>query len=165
MRWHDLFDDLEAQMMHSEREAFEDEVRERVYGERAAIALGALLAASVDARVRVWLADGSHLDGVVADAAGQWLHLADGPREWLVPAGAIASLEGVAAGAPDPGLVVSRLSLGHALRALAEDGAEVIVRTAGQQIRGRITAVGADYVALGTRVVPFVAIVTVSPAH
>ncbi len=59
MRWADLFDDLEAQVTRAEREAFEDEVRERADSERAAVSLGAVLAASEGARVRVTLTDGT----------------------------------------------------------------------------------------------------------
>jgi len=164
MRWHDLFDDLEAQLMRAERDAFEDEVRERADAERAAVTLGALLAASDGASVRVTLRDGTRAEGTVVDCAAQWLHIADGPREWLVPATAIAALEGVAGGAPEPGLVASRLTLGHALRALADDGEEVLVSAGGAQLRGRIDAVGADYAAVAGKVVPFAAILSVSPA-
>ncbi len=79
------------------------------------------------------------------DCAAQWLHLADGPREWLVPVWAIAALEGVAPGAAQPGAIAARLTLGHALRALADDGEAVVVNASGLQARGRIGAVGADY--------------------
>ena len=51
MRWRYLFEDLEAQMMRAERDAFEDEVRERGTAERAAVTLGAVLAAATG----VWL--------------------------------------------------------------------------------------------------------------
>jgi hypothetical protein len=164
MRWRDLFDDLEAQVMRSEREAFEDEVRERAGSERAAVTLGAVLAAVGGAPVRVTLVDGTRLDGTVTDCAAQWLHLADGPREWLVPASAIAALDGAPQGAPEPGIVSARLTLGHALRALADDGGEVVVSTSGGQRRGPIAAVGADYVVVAGSVVPFAAILAVSPA-
>ena len=95
----------------------------------------------------------------------QWLHLAAPPLEWLVPAWAIAAIDGAARGAAEPGAVASRLTFGHALRALAEDGGDVLVRTQGVQTRGRITAVGADYVVVEPgRIVPFAAILTVVPA-
>jgi len=165
MRWADLFDDLEAQVTRSEREAFEDEVRARTDSERAAVSLGAVLAASDGVRVRVTLTDGSAVAGVVIDCAAQWLHVADGPREWLVPAWAIAALEGVAPGAAAPGTIAARLTLGHALRALADDGGAVAVTAGGVQSRGRIEAVGADYVVMETgRLIPFAAILTVVPA-
>lgn len=165
MRWRDLFDDLEAQMMRSEREAFEDEVRERAGGERAVVTVGAVLAASVGETIRLVLVDGSRVEGAVTDAAAQWLHVADGPREWLVPATAIATIDGVPSGAPDPGAIAARLTLGHALRALADDGGEVLVRVAGTECRGRISGVGADYLVVGSRVVRFAAVLTVSPAQ
>jgi len=166
MRWHDLFDDLEAQLVSAEREAFDDEVRERAQAERAAVTLGAILAASDGARLRVTLVDGTRVEGVVSDCAAQWVHLVDGPRAWLVPATAIAAVEGAAPGAPSPGMVASRLTLGHALRALADDAHEVLVTAHGVQARGAITAVGSDFVVVGaTRTVRMAAILTVSPAY
>ncbi|MGC4173838.1 hypothetical protein [Demequina sp.] len=165
MRWHRLFDDLEAQVTRAEREEFEDEVRERAHGERAAVTLGAVLAASEGARARVTLRDGAVLAGTVVDCAAQWLHLGDGPREWLVPASAISTIEGPAPAAPEPGVIASRLTLGHALRALAEDGGDVVVNASGTQARGRITAVGADYLVLGdAHVIPYGAVLSVAPA-
>ena len=165
MRWADLFDDLEAQVSRSEREAFEDEVRERTDSERAAVSLGAVLAASEGARVRVTLTDGSALAGTVIDCAAQWLHIADGPREWLVPVWAITAVEGVAPGAAEPAAIAARLTLGHALRALADDGGAVSVNAGALQARGRIEAVGADYVVIEPgRVIPFATIRAVMPA-
>lgn len=166
MRWHDLFDDLEAQLMRADREAFDDEVRERAEAEKAAVTLGAILAASEGERLRLTLVDGSRVEGAVTDCAAQWVHLTDGPREWLVPAPAIAAVDGAARGAPEPGMVASRLTLGHALRALAEDGGEVLIVAQGLQVRGVISAVGADFVTVGAaRAVGMAAILTVSPAY
>lgn len=166
MRWHDLFDDLEAQLMRADREAFDDEVRERAEAEKAAVTFGAILAASEGERLRLTLVDGSRVEGSVTDCAAQWVHLTDGPREWLVPAAAIAAVDGAARGAPDPGMVVSRLTLGHALRALAEGGGEVLVVAQGLQVRGAISAVGADFVTVaGARTLRMGAILTVSPAY
>jgi len=165
MRWSDLFDDLEAQVTRAEREAFEDEVRERAQSERAAVELGALLAASEGARVRVTLADGTAVSGEVVDCAAQWLHIAEGAREWLIPVWAISELDGVAPGAAAPGVIAARLTLGHALRALAEAGSDVVVHSRSGQVRGRIAAVGADYLVIEpARIVPFAAVLTVVPA-
>jgi len=165
MRWSDLFDDLEAQVTRAERDEFEEDVRERARTERADISLGAVLAASEGARVRITLTDGSTVAGEVVDCAAQWLHVGEGAREWLVPVWAIAELDGVATGAGEPGFVAARLTLGHALRALAEDESEVLVHTVSGQLRGGIAAVGANYVAIAPgRIVPFAAILTVAPA-
>lgn len=165
MRWHQLFDDLEAQVTRAEREAFEEEVRARSQGESAAVTLGAVLAAADGQLVRVTLRDGTTVAGTVMDCAAQWLHIADGPREWLVPANAISILDGAPPAAPEPGVIASRLTLGHALRALAEDGGAVLVNAAGSQVRGAISAVGADYLVLaGGRIVAFAAILSVTPA-
>lgn len=164
MHWRDLFDDLEAQLMRADREAFEDEVRERGVAERAAVSLGAVLAAAGGAHLTVTLVDGTRVEGAATDTAAQWLYLTHGAREWLIPASAIAAVDGVDPGAPQPGQVAARLTLGHALRALAEDGGEVVVSHAGTVVRGRISAVGADYLAIAGSLIPFAAILTVSPA-
>ncbi|MCR6712754.1 MAG: hypothetical protein NVV57_08675 [Demequina sp.] len=165
MRWDHLFDDLEAQVTRAEREEFEEEVRARAQGESAAVTLGAVLAASDGATVRLTLRDGGAVSGTVMDCAAQWLHIADGPREFLVPVTAISALDGAPPAAPEPGVIASRLTLGHALRALAEDGGAVLVSAVGTQLRGVISAVGADYVVIaGGKVVPFAAILTVTPA-
>lgn len=164
MRWRDLFDDLEAQVTRAERDAFEEEVRERSTAERAAVTLGAVLASSDGVTVRVTLTDGTIVAGNVTEATAQWLLVTDGPREWLVPASGIASIAGLPGGAPEPGLVSGRLTLGHALRALEADGREVVVAARGVGLRGLIGAVGADYVVVGGAVVPFGAILSVSPA-
>ena len=168
MRWSELFDDLEAQVTRAEREAFEDEVRARAESEAAAVTLGAVLAASQGDAVRVTLSDGTRVEGEVRDCAAQWLHLGQGAREWLIPATAIATLDGPRFAGPEPGAVASRLTLGHALRALAQADAVVLVSTNGTQARGTIHAVGGDYLVLASdsarTVVPFAAILSVSPA-
>ena len=113
MRWDHLFDDLEAQVTRAEREEFEEEVRARAQGESAAVTLGAVLAASDGATVRLTLRDGGAVSGTVMDCAAQWLHIADGPREFLVPVTAISALDGAPPAAPEPGVIASRLTLGR----------------------------------------------------
>ena len=168
MRWSELFDDLEAQVTRAEREAFEDEVRARAESEAAAVTLGAVLAASHGDAVRVTLADGSRVEGEVRDCGAQWLHVGRAAREWLIPATAIATLEGPRFAAPQPGVIASRLTLGHALRALARADAVVLVSASGTQARGTIRAVGGDYLVLESisarTMVPFAAILSVAPA-
>lgn len=165
-------------MSHADREAFEAEVRERADAERAAVTLGAVIAASAGDPVRITVTDGTVVEGVVTDSAAQWLSVARGGThadrahgygsEVLVPHWAIAVLEGPRTAAPEPGPVQRRLSLGHALRALAADGAAVVIHAHGANVRGSIVAVGADYVVVdGTgakRAVPFAAILTVAAA-
>jgi len=169
MRWSELFDDLEAQMSRAEREAFEVEVRERADAERAAVTLGAVIAASAGDAVRVTVADGTTIDGVVADAAAQWLSVTRGGADTLIPQSAISVLEGPRTAAPEPGPVQRRLSLGHALRALAADGAPVVIHARGASVRGTIVGVGADYVVIeglgSRRTVPFAAVLTVVTAR
>ncbi len=83
--------------------------------------------------------------GAVTDVTRSWVLLGRTGREELVPLAAIASARGVVHRACPLGEVAARLGLGHALRALARDGAAVVVVTAGGQTRGRIDQVGADH--------------------
>jgi len=65
----------------------------------------------------------------------------------------LAAVPEVTRAAPDAGPVMSRLTLGHALRAVARDRAVVRVRTDGGDVVGRVDGVGRDHVDV-TRVHP-----------
>lgn len=154
-------------MTRADRDQFESDVAERLGAERAGVTLGALVTASLGSEVRLTLVDGSLITGGVVDAAPQWIVIAAGARTRLVPVTAIAQLQGLGAGAPHPREVERRLSLGHALRAIMRDRAEVIVRASGHAVSGRIASVGADFFTLeaagdaGPRVLPFAAVLSV----
>jgi hypothetical protein len=66
-----------------------------------------------------------------------------------VPASAIVSIEGLGRATAMPaGVVLRRLGLGHALRALARDRAPVRAQTAAGVLSGTIDRVGADHLDL-----------------
>jgi len=140
---------------------FEEGVRELAEAERATVSLAERLAASVGGEpVALTLRDGSTVLGTVTDATRAWVLLGRTGREEIVPLAAVASARGVVHQAAPLGEVASRLGLGHALRALARDGATVVVVTMGGEVRGRIDQVGADHVDVaadgaGSIVVPF----------
>jgi hypothetical protein len=150
VRWNDLFGDLEGQLAAAHASEFEAGVRDLAQAERATVRLAERLASSASARVALTLRGGSHVSGVVAEAAGSWVLLSEGRRDYLVPLGAIAMARGVGHRASDLGAVATRLGLGHVLRALAREGVPVVILTTGGEIRGRIDQVGADHLDLAT---------------
>lgn len=145
-----MFGDLEGQLSAAESAAFEAGVRELQEAERATVGLAARLAASRGVRVVVALRDGSEATGTVTDASSTWLLLSDGPREHLVPLGAVSAIAGASNVADSLGAVASSLGLGHALRALARERAEVIVSADGARWRGIVARVGKDHLDLRT---------------
>jgi hypothetical protein len=150
VRWEALFDDLEAQLEAALRSDLRAQVDERTRAERAAVAIGDRLRASAGGRLRVTLRGGTVVEGTVVDVASQWFLLGDGPlRRVLVPSGAVVAVAGLSThAAPPAGTVERRLTLGHALRALARDRATVVVVGDGFEVAGRLERVGADHVDL-----------------
>jgi small nuclear ribonucleoprotein (snRNP)-like protein len=148
MRWDDLFGDLEGQLAAAHDADFAHEVAELAAAERASVDLASRLAAARGQSVGVHLRGGEVLRGDLADATPTWILLRDGPRDHLIPGGAVAAVEGAAERSLPWGGVERRLGLGHALRALAETYAVVVVVTDGMEFRGRVTGVGADHLDL-----------------
>jgi hypothetical protein len=148
VRWNDLFSDLEGQLAAAHASEFEAGVRDLAQAERATVRLAERLASRASAPVTLTLRGGSHVSGVVTEAAGSWVLLAEGGREYLVPLSAIAIARGVGHRASELGTVATRLGLGHAFRALAREGVSVVISTTGGEIRGRIEQVGADHLDL-----------------
>lgn len=147
MRWHALFDDLAAQLAAGEERERLADVPDLTRAERAGVLLADRLRASAAGPLTVTLDDGERVTGAVSDAGPQWVLLDDAPREHLVPLAAVAFVDGLGqVAAPPAGAVVGRLTLGHALRAVARDRAVVHVRTRGGVLVGRLDAVGGDHV-------------------
>lgn len=168
MRWSDLFGDLEGQLAAARDADFAQEVAELAVAERASVDLASRLAAARGQAVIVHLRGGAVVRGEMSDATPSWVLLREGARDHLIPGTAISAVEGAADRSLPWGGVERRLGLGHALRALAEDYAPVVVSTDGAEFRGRMAAVGADHLDLtpdsggASVVVPFWAILRVS---
>jgi hypothetical protein len=145
-----LFSDLEGQLAAAHASEFESGVRDLAQAERATVRLAERLAVTVSSPVTLILRGGRRVAGTVSDVTGTWVLISEGGREYLVPLGAIAIARGVAHRASSLGLVAERLGLGHALRALARDGASVVVTTSGGDVTGRIDQVGADHLDLAS---------------
>lgn len=164
-----MFADLEGQLAAERAANFQADVAELTRAERAAVELTSRVIAQRGAEVVLALVTGDTVRGTVADAAAQWVLLADGGRQVLVPRSAVAAVHGLGVRARAATEVERRLSLGHALRALSRDRARVVVRTRGHELSGIVGAVGADYVDIAAGedaavAVPFDAIVSVRQA-
>ncbi|MBO3086742.1 hypothetical protein J4038_00355 [Cellulomonas sp. zg-ZUI40] len=154
-RWEQLFADLEGQLAAGRAEEVRWDVAELTRAERGRVALADRLRAATGGRLRIATAHGEPLDGVVVDAAAQWVLLDLGAgRRAVVPTAAVRAVEGLGASvAPPAGRLESALGLGHVLRALARDRVVVTVRTDAGVLTGRLDRVGADHLDL-TQVTP-----------
>jgi len=150
MRWEALFADLEAQLAAQSAAELDVEIAELTRAERATVAIADRLRAAQGAVLTLRLRGGSAVEGLVLDAAPQWLLLGAHGRRVLVPLAAVATVGGLGRqAAPQPGVVEGRLTLGHALRALARDRVLVQIDLEGVELAGRIERVGADHLDLG----------------
>ena len=151
MRWDGLFADLEAQaaaLYQAERAA---EVEERTRGEIATLHWQHRTRAAVGATLRVRLAGGGQVSGVLVRVGPDWLLMDEGGgREVVVVATAVVGVRGVGrcAAVPDSeGLVESRLGLRHALRGIARDRSAVRVQLSdGTTLDATIDRVGSDFI-------------------
>lgn len=149
MRWDDLFADMEAQLDAAAAADLVVEVAERTRVERATIPLADRLRAARGATVVVRTRGGEQIEGILADSAAQWVRLDTAGRAALVPLAALTGLRGLGRHAvPAPGVVERRLTLGHALRALARDRTVLQLATDGGDLAGRVERVGADHLDL-----------------
>lgn len=147
MRWERLFADLEAQFEAAAEAEFAGEVADRSRRELALVPLADRLRSS-DGEVQLGLGAGEVVRGVVVGSGPDWVLLADGGVETLVPLPAIGWIRGLSTAAePSSSVVTARLGLGHALRGIARDRATtVVVLTSGDRVTGTIDRVGADFV-------------------
>ena len=147
MRWEALFDDLEAQLESQQVVELRAEVAERSRAEQGAVHLADRLRAHHGRPLTLRLRDGSRLHGQCRDVAVEWMSLTDGPTQLLVPLTAVASVAGLSRAVAQPaGVVLRRLGLPHALRALARDRSAVRISADGGEVTGTIDRVGADHI-------------------
>lgn len=159
MRWERLFADLEAEadeLAVRERDAA---IAERTRAELATVRLLDRLRGSTGRTVTVRVLGGDVVRGRVGYVGPDWLLVhPDGPEDVLVPAHALAGVDGVSAvAAPDPERVP--LSWAAAWRRLSRDRVDVrVVRTDGSQAGGLLGRVGADFAEVGTTLLPWSAV-------
>lgn len=147
-RWESLFTDLEAQLAAAGVADARWDLAEMTRAERAGVGLGDRLRASPGARLRLVVAHGAPVEGVVTEAGAGWLLLDVGHgRRALVAVAGIRVVEGLdVRAAPPAGRVASALGLAHVLRALARDRVVATLRTDVGEVVGRLERVGADHV-------------------
>ena len=150
MRWDDLFADLQAQFRAAEDAEARSRVAEMAETEIARTTLADRWRARRGAELQVRLRDGSDRSGQVADAAQEWFVLARGGRRTLVPAHAVVLARPLGPSAPTPTRIEQALSLGHVLRAMAQEHLEVVMYTVAGVHRGRLVRVGGDHCDLAT---------------
>lgn len=169
MDWDALFDDLQGRLEAAERDEVDGQMADLVEAEVATVSVVDRWRAAAGSPVRLRLADGRTCEGAVVDCGVDWVLLRRGARQELVATRAVHWVVGLGGAAPEPGLVASRLALGHALRALARRRVDVLVHlVAGPVVRGTVARVGKDHLdlAAGGEVltVPFGALVSVATA-
>ncbi|QFG68023.1 hypothetical protein [Ornithinimicrobium pratense] len=155
MRWHQLFEDLGAQLAALELQERAAEVAEHVRAERGQIELVHRLAADPAAPVRLRVRGVGWIDVDLTDVGRDWI-LAQGAgsgrtgRELLVPLPAVCAVEGLATRADPREQVASRrFGLRSALRAVSRDRARVRIHDVdGDHLTGTIDAVMADHLDL-----------------
>ncbi|MFW0774591.1 hypothetical protein ACLRGI_15640 [Paenarthrobacter nitroguajacolicus] len=151
MRWDSLFNDLEAQFSAGRALEQESEISDRARVELAGIELSDRLRGAAGAEIKIVLVDGQVVRGALSRVGGDWLVLAEGTRQWLVPYLSVLTYQGLGRVALKPPSRTQRLlGIGSALRALAKDRSEVIVhltaRTGeGHKLHGVIDRVGRDH--------------------
>lgn len=168
VRWDALFADLQAQWQAEISADSDAEVHELAEAEAAGTSFADRLRARRGSMITLRLADGSDRAGVVTDAAPEWVVLAEGERRHLVPVSAIAIAWPLAGAAPAADRVERGLGLGHVLRALGNQGQEVVVRTHGGDHAGVLVRVGRDHLdvagSTGVMSVPWTLLLSISSA-
>lgn len=150
MRWESLFADMEAQLQAARSAEAAADVADLTRAERSTVELQARLRASSDRELTLRVRD-ERIVGTVVDVAVQWVLLGAAAGRWLVPIASIDAVHGLPLhAAPEARAVERRLTLGHALRAIARDRSTVRVLLDGEDLVGRVERVGADHLDLAT---------------
>ncbi|SDQ82297.1 hypothetical protein SAMN04489738_3052 [Pseudarthrobacter chlorophenolicus] len=151
MRWDALFNDLESQLVESDRLSLEAEIGERARAELVAIELSDRLRGVLGCTLGVHLLSGESVHGRLAHAGAEALVIDEDRFQVLIPYPAVARYVGMGRQARTEVSAVRRaLGLAHSLRALARDRAELAISLCGStgitRLEGVIDRVGKDYV-------------------
>ncbi|MDQ1646266.1 MAG: hypothetical protein QOJ50_2450 [Cryptosporangiaceae bacterium] len=149
-RWERLFADLDGMAADGEWSELTAEVDDRARGEIGRLRMFDRLRAAIGHTIAVRLVVGEPVTGAIADVGPDWLLVADeGRRESLIPAGAVAGIEGLGWLTAVPGgegRVAARLDLRYVLRRLTKDREPLAVRLiSGAVVTGTCDRVGSDY--------------------
>lgn len=155
MRWDGLFDDLQAQAVALEVAERAGEVDERTRGETARLHWHDRVRAGVGLRLRIRLAGGASVSGVLSRVGPDWLLLDEGDgREVVVLASGVLAVRGLDRHSATPGsesVISLRLGIRHVLRGIARDRSVVRIHLVdGSILDATIDRVGADYAEVAT---------------
>ena len=155
MRWDRLFSDLEARFDEIADAEAVAEMPDRQRVAAGAVGLSQRLAGSLGQPIRVRVAGGTAVGGVLSRVGPDWLLLAEGHgRDVLVATRAIALVEGLTAATALPlSPVALRLDLRHAVRGLARDRSPVAVLVAGGAVSGPTGAAEPGSTLSGTEII------------
>lgn len=152
MGWEDelfaVFDDLEDQasaLYAADRTA---EVADRSRAEYQQVSLASRLMASAGSTLTLLVRGIGPVAGTVERVADGWLLLASGEHDWVVPLGAVATVEGASVrSVPEVAWSpLTRLGLASALRRIAEAGERCVLHLVdGTRHDGVLRRVGADF--------------------
>lgn len=151
MRWDALFEDMEAQLASERLLGLESEISERARVELAGIDVSDRLRGAIGQKIDVKLRSGTQVSGTLSHVGSESLVLDDGLHQWLVPATAALTYQGLGRQAKSGQSTASlRLGLASALRMLARDRAGLAVHlleSAREEatMRGVIDRVGKDH--------------------
>lgn len=152
MRWEALFADLEAQLNGEAARGREVEIQEMVRIERSRIAVAERMAGHVGTEVTVTALGGLRLRGRLLRVGTGWVAVADGPREYLLPAAGLRTIEGLGVRVLRAAETVPRVrpGLGAVLRALVRDRAKVTLYCVdgAEAGTGTLDHAGADHLQL-----------------
>lgn len=156
MRWRRLFADIEAQLEEAERLELEDEITERIRGERRNISLIDRLRVAEGRPVEVRVVGAGMVRGSVRQVGADWFLLGgDAGIEHLVPMAAtlaVTSTGAKAAVALGGEGILWKMNLRYALSVISRDRSVVLVTLAdGASVGGTIDVVGADFVDVTSR--------------
>ncbi|MCI1640915.1 MAG: hypothetical protein LKI58_02520 [Actinomyces sp.] len=143
--------DLEGRFDAERRMLEEALVGELTDAERAGVSLAARLLARSGERLTVLVRGGGRLSGRVKDVARTWVLLATPGGDSLIPLTAVAAVWPLGASAVDESSVRHAVGVGHILRELAEDAAEVVIDHDAGIHQGTVRAVFADHLDIETR--------------
>ena len=123
------------------------QLRTAILLEQGSVGLGDRLRGATGQHLRLLTIDGAVLGGTVELAATDCLVLADGPQRYLVPAGAVASVQLGEVPAALPVRGRERMSVRAVLRGLVDTTVEVLL-PGGAEVSGRLCQAGADHVVM-----------------
>jgi hypothetical protein len=155
VRWHALFDDLEAQAAALEQAERAAEVDERARGEIGSLRLHDRARAAIGDPLRLRISGGLAVAGRLTRLGPEWWLIDEGGgRESVVATAHLLTVRGLGRYSAVPGtagLVESRIGLRQVLRGVARDRSAVQVHLAdGTALAATIDRVGADFIEIAT---------------